>query len=186
MDLFKKIYPKDLDDIIFYNDQIKLASKWLSNFNVANPLEYQGRKYPTIEHAFHAQKAHSDKEETIELFKDLFTIGKPSYIGDKPNDAKKRGGKTFFKKFGVTLIKGWDKLRVPIMRKLMIAYYEANPDLKQQLIETGNRPLHHAGFRIDSFWGMKGKKDEEKQGENMNGKLLMEIRDKFKKEAEEE
>ena len=32
MDLFKKIYPKDLDDIIFYNDQIKLASKWLSNF----------------------------------------------------------------------------------------------------------------------------------------------------------
>ena len=32
MDLFKKIYPKDLDDIIFYNDQIKLAKKWLSNF----------------------------------------------------------------------------------------------------------------------------------------------------------
>jgi hypothetical protein len=32
MDLFKTIYPDDVDNIIFYKDQIKIASKWLSNF----------------------------------------------------------------------------------------------------------------------------------------------------------
>ena len=32
MDLFKTIYPDSIDDIIFYKDQIKIASKWLSNF----------------------------------------------------------------------------------------------------------------------------------------------------------
>lgn len=32
MDLFKTIYPNSIDDIIFYKEQIKIASKWLSNF----------------------------------------------------------------------------------------------------------------------------------------------------------
>ena len=164
---------------------MKKKYKWLSNFNVANPLEYKGRKYATVEHAYHSQKATSTDKDKLEIFRDLFTIGKPSYIGDNPNYAKKHGGKTFFNKFGVTLLKGWDKLKVPLMKKLIDKYYEVNPDLKKQLIETNNRPLIYSGFRIDDFWGMKGKKDEVKVGQNMNGKILMELREKYKNESSE-
>jgi len=32
MDLFKKVYPKHFDDIIFYNEQLKSAVEWLDNF----------------------------------------------------------------------------------------------------------------------------------------------------------
>ena len=69
------------------------------------------------------------------------------------------------------------------MRGIVKAYYNANPELKQKLIETGNRQLIHAGFRIDDFWGMKGKKDEKKVGQNKSGIILMELREGFKKEA---
>ena len=164
-------------------NNMKKSYKWLSNYNVANPFEYRERMYPTIEHAFHAQKATSEDETKLELYKDLFTVGKPSYIGDKGNDAKKHAGKTFFKKFGVKMVKSWDKRKIPIMRGIVKAYYNANPELKQKLIETGNRPLIHAGFRIDDFWGMKGKKDEQKVGQNKSGIILMELREEFKKEA---
>ena len=164
-------------------NNMKKSYKWLSNYNVANPFEYRKRMYPTIEHAYHAQKATSEDETKLELYKDLFTIGKPSYIGDKGNDAKSRGTKTFFKKFGVKMVKSWDKKKIPIMRGIVKAYYNANPELKKKLIETGNRQLIHAGFRIDDFWGMKGKKDEKKVGQNKSGIILMELREGFKKEA---
>ena len=32
MDLFKKVKPNSLDDIIFYKDHLNFCSKWLSNF----------------------------------------------------------------------------------------------------------------------------------------------------------
>ncbi len=32
MDLLKKVYPKTLDDIIFYKEQINEACKWISDF----------------------------------------------------------------------------------------------------------------------------------------------------------
>ena len=32
MDLFKKVYPEQFNDIIFYKDQLSQATKWLSDF----------------------------------------------------------------------------------------------------------------------------------------------------------
>ena len=34
--------------------------KWLSSFNKAKPFDYEGISYPTVEHAFHAQKIEKD------------------------------------------------------------------------------------------------------------------------------
>ena len=35
-------------------------NKWLSTFNLAKPFKYNGMEYPTVEHAFHAQKVADD------------------------------------------------------------------------------------------------------------------------------
>ena len=32
MDLFKKVYPEHFNDIIFYKEQLSLATKWLNDF----------------------------------------------------------------------------------------------------------------------------------------------------------
>ena len=156
-------------------------TKWLSVFHKAKPFTYDGRSYATVEHAFHAQKAMCDdkNKENVEKLKDFLTIGKPNYIGDDPKEAKKYGSKKAFKEHGVTLCKDWNTKRLQVMKDITRAYYNANPEMKQKLINTGNRPLLHKGFRIDSYWGMSGKKDETPVGENKHGKILMELRREF-------
>ena len=64
------------------------AYKWLSNFNIAEPFSYKGRKFITLEHAFNSTK-NNDED-----FKDLFTVDSDTYVGDLPNLAKKTGNKT--------------------------------------------------------------------------------------------
>ena len=34
MDLFKRVYPEQFNDIIFYKDQLSQANKWLSDFKI--------------------------------------------------------------------------------------------------------------------------------------------------------
>ena len=43
-------------------------NKWLSTFNVANPFKYNGMEYPTVEHAFHAQKV-ADDDPMVETYR---------------------------------------------------------------------------------------------------------------------
>ncbi len=52
-----------------------------------------------------------------------------------------------------------------------------NPELKEKLLSTGTAILIEDS-KTDNFWGI-GKKGE---GKNMLGKLLMEIREQYKKE----
>ena len=143
--------------------------KWLSNYNISNPFTYKDRKYISLEHAFNAQKNEDDD------FKDLFTQGKETYIGDLPNLAKKTGNKTNMKKMKKSFIKEWDKKQLEIMEDILRVYYDSNPDLKQKLINTGSNILIYKGVGVDSFWGV----DKNDKGENNHGKILMKLREEF-------
>ena len=142
--------------------------KWLSTFNVANPFEYKGYTYPTVEHAFQSQKIdeshpQSDKYHTMCTDKDI-----------TPGKIKKSGGRENFEKEGYTVRKDWNETRVKIMKDINKAYYEANPEMVQQLLDTEDKSLQHSGFRIDTFWGMK-----KTGGNNHHGKILMDIRKSY-------
>ena len=63
------------------------------------------------------------------------------------------------------------------MKEILIEYYQANPDLKKKLMETGDSELIYRGPGADSFWGMKQGIEE---GTNHYGKILMELREEFK------
>ena len=153
------------NDIIYFNHSKEY--KWLSNFNLANPFKYKGRIYPTLEHAIHAQKVEDED------YKDLFTIGTDTYIGDLPNLAKKTVTKSNLKKMKKKIISNWDEIKEGVMEEIMKEYYFSNEELKTKLKQTGKNKLIYKGIGVDSYWGIS--KDNE--GLNMHGTILMRIRE---------
>ena len=142
--------------------------KWMTPFYRGDPFEFGGRKFPTVEHAFQAQKSDA------EIYKDLFTIGSSNFIGNDPSKAKKLGTKTNIESLNLTMREDWDDLQVDLMKNLMNTYFTANPDLKEKLKQTGNIPLIYKTVG-DKFWGVNAKK----QGENIHGQILEELRDSY-------
>lgn len=65
----------------------------------------------------------------------------------------------------------WDDVKVDIMRKLLRIKADQHEYVKRKLLATGNRELIEDSWR-DNFWGWGPNKD----GQNMLGKLWMEIR----------
>lgn len=166
----QEIKGDDTGDPINYYSKSK-DNKWLSAFNVGEPFSYEGNTYPSVEHAFHAQKldpADERRDEYIALFTDIDSL---------PSEAKKNGGKGSFKKRGYTIREDWNSERLKIMYEITKAYYEQNDRMRERLLQTGDRYLKHYGPRIDDFWGEK----KDCSGQNHHGKILMRLRDEFRK-----
>ena len=163
LEIAKDISKKENDTIKYYSKS--KDNKWLSTFNVGNPFEYDGYTYPTVEHAFHAQKIDPDDTKSKE-YKEKFTDKDL-----KPNEAKKLGGKKSFKENNYKLRKDWDKIKLRLMKEITETYYKNNSQLLDKLLSTKNKELLHSGPRIDDFWGVN-----KNGGENHHGKILMEIR----------
>ena len=114
-------------------------NKWLSTFNKAEPFKYNDMEYPTVEHAYNAQKI-SDKDPRVEEYR----LALSTNISDilTPSAAKKFGGKDSFKGNDFTLRDDWDDVKLKIMEELQ-DYYLSNTDLIDKLIETDNKLLVH-------------------------------------------
>ena len=132
--------------------------RFLSNFWPAKIL-FDGKEYPTTEHAFQAAKTLVPEErEAIR-------------VASTPAMAKKLG-KT------VTLRSDWKTIRVEIMKDLNTQKYEI-PELREKLLATGDRELIEGNRWHDYFWGMCNGK-----GQNNLGKILMEIRSSLQSSPE--
>jgi N-glycosidase YbiA len=124
--------------------------RFLSNFWPAE-VTLDGIKYTTVEHAYQAAKTVIPEErESIQI--------QPS-----PGRAK-RAGKD------ITLRPNWNEIKVHIMEDLLRQKFKY-PELKQLLLDTGDKTLIEGNTWGDTFWGMCNG-----VGENMLGKLLMQIR----------
>jgi ribA/ribD-fused uncharacterized protein len=127
--------------------------RWLSNFWPA-PVVYDGVRYDSVEHAYVAAK--TDQPE-LRLPLQRMNPG-----------AAKRYGRT------LPLRKGWDDMRIDVMRSLLLQKFVSGY-LREDLLATGNQFLIEGNTWGDTFWGVcKG------VGENHLGKLLMEIREKLR------
>ena len=133
--------------------------RWLSNFWIS-PMEIDGKLYRTVEHYFQACKA--DNDNTHDIIRTQKT----------PGDAKR------FAK-SIVLRKGWNKMRMDVMRKGLRAKFDQNPELKIELITTYPQELQEGNKWNDSYWGIDL---ETGKGENHLGKLLMELREEFMNE----
>lgn len=144
---------------------------FLSNFYRVE-FVFRGMKYPTSEHAFQACKSSSDKVKSqIAVLPSAF-------------DAKAAGR-------ALKLAPDWNTRRVEYMRAVVTTKFEI-PYLRDKLLATGEAKLVEGNTWRDDYWGAIWKpsigfvgtswaKNEEGNrvlaGQNMLGRILMELRD---------
>lgn len=153
-----KLYTNKMKPILFYRTGEAYGE--FSNF-AAFPVQLKGREWPTTEHYFQAQKfAGTEYEETIRR-------------ANSPMIAARLG-----RSRAHPLRVDWESVKDEIMREALLAKFTQHPKLKSLLLSTGDAELvEHT--KNDSYWADGG----DGTGKNRLGKLLMELRPKFRSDA---
>lgn len=128
--------------------------RFLSNF-YPSEFAYIGYKWLTAEHAYQAMK--SVDEDVWNHF---------AYGGISAGQAKRLGSKINLKPY-------WEDAKLSVMRSVVSAKFDQNPELMEKLMATKGCELIEGNTWGDTFWGQSplGK------GKNELGKILMSIRD---------
>lgn len=162
--------------VLFHGaDESKGEYRNFSNMS-QHPIDVDGVRYPTVEHYFQAMKA---KEfEDTEMLDKIVKAKTPKAV-----KAMGKKVKNFVKEV-------WDAKRDEIMRTGVRSKFIQHPELRKQLLETGDRQIGEADAR-NLYWGIgtavtseKSKHPDKWRGQNKMGKLLMELRTEFKNQAE--
>ena len=126
---------------------------FLSNFHEAPITDKNGDTWPSVEHAYQAMKTKNQGT------RDMIRTRCPT-----PSDARFVGK-------ALNIRPDWEKIKLPLMRKLVKLKFEQNPELMAKLKATGDRVLIEGNFWNDTYWGMcRG------YGQNHLGQILMEVR----------
>jgi ribA/ribD-fused uncharacterized protein len=131
----------------------------LSNFS-AFTLQWKGLKFDTSEAAYHWEKFTGHVIQSR-------ILSAPS-----AHEAFKTA-----ENFRYLCRPDWDNVKVGIMKDILRAKAKQHEYVRRKLLETGDRELIEDSWR-DGFWGWGPNKD----GQNMLGKLWMEIREELKNE----
>ncbi len=143
----------------------------LSNFEKCY-IKYKGHLFATTEQAFMWEKAifFNDHESASKILKE-----------ENPAKAKKLGREV--KNFDDSK---WSKVCYEIMYKINYEKYFQNTRLKNILLNTGDKMIIEANPK-DTRWGVGLSAEDDRvldesqwQGENLLGKVLMQVRDELK------
>lgn len=134
-------------------DSFSGPNEFLSNFH-GGSVTIDGYVFKTAEHAYQAAKATN----TV----DFLTVCNCA----TPGIAKRAGRK-------IKVDPSWEQIKVGVMRKVLVAKF-SNDVLARKLVATYPQYLEEGNTWGDVFWGVCGGK-----GQNMLGKLLMEVRDEL-------
>jgi ribA/ribD-fused uncharacterized protein len=136
-------------------DSFQGEYRFLSNFWPAE-VEFEGRKFPTVEHAYQAAKRldEGDRARIAAL--------------PTPAEAKAAGRK-------LTLRPDWETAKFDVMERCVSYKFEHHPELKQKLLATGDAELIEGNTWGDRVWGVY-----QGEGENRLGKILMRVREQLK------
>lgn len=141
----------DTDTQVFFYEQDFYV---LSNFS-AFRLLWEGLYFDTSEHAYHWEKFRGRPDIQF-----LILNSASAHAAFKNAEAHRA-----FRKYD------WDAVKVSVMRDILRAKAEQHEYVHRKLLQTGDRELIEDSWR-DDFWGW----GENKDGQNMLGKLWMEVR----------
>jgi ribA/ribD-fused uncharacterized protein len=134
-----------------------------SNFS-AHPIHLGGKRWPTSEHFFQAQKFRgTEHEEQIRLAKSPMIAARMGRDRRRP------------------LRRDWESSKDQVMLEAVRAKFTQHEDLKAILLGTGDALLveHTAN---DAYWGDGG----DGSGRNMLGKILMQVRTELRAGEQEQ
>lgn len=145
------------------------ANGWLGNW-FSSPFTVDGKNFVNSEHYFMWKKILMFQPELED------TILKMT----NPKDMKYLGGKV--KNYDDVI---WGSARYGIMKAAVTEKFKQSPELKAQLLSTGNAILVEAS-PYDRIWGIGMNAQQARNskdgflGQNLLGKVLMEVRDELK------
>lgn len=135
---------------------------FLSNFYNASCI-FEGKLYPTVEHAFQAAKSLNHAERDW-----IAAAGSPGL-------AKRLGRR-------INLRPDWEKVKFDVMEECLRSKF-ADPILKQKLLATGDEELVEGNYWHDNTYGnCSCEKCKDIVGRNMLGNILMKLRTEFMEE----
>ncbi|MBK8696392.1 MAG: NADAR family protein [Deltaproteobacteria bacterium] len=141
-----------METIHFYSVQGDYGA--LSNF-APYPIVMKGRRWPTSEHYFQAQKFVGTPRED-----EVRRASTPAEAARMGRDRKHRPRRD------------WDSARDGVMHAAVVAKFTQHAELRSMLLATGDaRLVEHTDS--DDYWGDGG----DGSGRNRLGEILMQVRD---------
>lgn len=131
--------------------------RFLSNFYNAETY-FDGLLYRSSELAYQAAKVQRNMRH--------------EFLGLTDGQSKRK-----WKELKEYLLPNWDENKYRIMDIIVYDKFLRNPELRQKLIDTGDRYLEETNHWKDTYWGINYKTGE---GQNNLGKILMEVRENLK------
>lgn len=125
------------------------------------PIEFEGRTFPTSEHAYQAGKAQKPAVREWILSAPTPALAAMAAHGLYVWD----------------VVPDWAKIKFDRMRAVLRAKFDQHADLKDLLMSTGNARLVETGTvnnAVNRLWG-----EVDGKGENMLGVMLMELRSAY-------
>jgi ribA/ribD-fused uncharacterized protein len=145
------------ETIRFYS--VQGAYGEFSNF-AAFPFTLKGKRWPTSEHYFQAQKFVDAAQQ-----EELRRANSPMIAARLGRDRKR------------PLRRDWESVKVGVMRQAVEAKFRQHPQLQSLLLGTEDALLvEHT--ENDSYWGDGG----DGSGKNMLGHILMDVREVLRAE----
>jgi N-glycosidase YbiA len=143
------------DRILFYGPQE--PNGYLGNWYPA-ALFLKGKIWPTSEHYYQAQKMAGTENEEV-----CRRLGSPRQTYEMT------------RRPDISIRKDWDQVKLAVMNEAVYAKFKQNPDLVERILATGDAELVE-NSPIDSYWGI----GQDGNGQNMFGKILMDVRQKLR------
>ena len=144
------------NDIKFYRANEKPYGAFSNLYK--SPIDFEGRKFPTAEHAYQAGKARKPKVRE-------WILAAPS-----PSLAAMAAHGLFI----WDVVSDWNEIKFDRMRRVLFAKFTQHPNLRELLLQTGDKRLVEAGTvnnSVNRLWG-----EVNGVGQNMLGLMLMELR----------
>lgn len=166
--LLQRVEPKPSDkaknEIRFYRANEKPYGPFSNLYKC--PVEFEGRVYPTAEHAYQAGKALKPAVREWILAAPSPALAAMAAHGLYTWD----------------VVPNWSKIKFDRMRGVLRAKFTQHPQLRALLIETKDKRIVEAGTvnnAVNRLWG-----EVDGVGQNMLGQMLMELRSQLSAEAQ--
>lgn len=150
----------DTNECVFFYEQEFYV---LSNFSSFR-LHWEGVDFDTSEHAYHWAKFPAAED-----VRSAILTARSAHEAFKMAQTYKRFRRP-----------DWDHVKVGIMREILMLKVQQHEYVKRKLLETGDRLLIEDSWR-DGYWGW----GPSRLGQNMLGKLWMQIRAEIARQSKE-